>query len=97
MIGREKEQRILFDCMNSGRPEFMAVYGRRWVGKTFLIKEYFHGTFSFYATGVPGTNTRQQLKFFHDSLKLYRGARDAKEMLEKHDAHSTFLLRIVLF
>ena len=71
MVGRKKEQRILFDCMNSGRPEFMAVYGRRWVGKTFLIKEYFHGTFSFYATGVPGTNTRQQLKFFHDSLKLY--------------------------
>ena len=71
MIGREKEQSILFDCMNSGRPEFLAVYGRRRVGKTFLIREYFQGTFSFYATGVPGTNTSQQLKFFHESLKLY--------------------------
>ena len=71
MIGRKEEQSILFDCMNSGRPEFLAVYGRRRVGKTYLIKEYFQGAFSFYATGVPGTNMRQQLKFFHDALKLY--------------------------
>ena len=34
IIGREKEQDILENCMNSGRPEFIAVYGRRRVGKT---------------------------------------------------------------
>ena len=71
MIGREREQQILFDCMNSGRPEFLAVYGRRRIGKTFLIKEYFQETFSFYSTGVPRTNTRQQLKYFFQSLKQY--------------------------
>ncbi|MBQ8159488.1 MAG: ATP-binding protein [Clostridia bacterium] len=71
MIGREKERQIILDCMNSGRPEFIAVYGRRRVGKTFLIKEYFQEHFAFYATGVPRTNTRNQLKFFREALIQY--------------------------
>jgi len=41
IIGREKEQDILENCMNSGRPEFIAVYGRRRVGKTYLIRNFF--------------------------------------------------------
>ena len=51
MIGRKEEIIALTDCMNSQRPEFIAVYGRRRVGKTYLIKEFFNDTFSFYATG----------------------------------------------
>ena len=41
IIGREREQQILEERLSSGRAEFIAVYGRRRVGKTFLIKEYF--------------------------------------------------------
>ena len=41
IIGRKEEKKILTDCMESGRPEFMVVYGRRRIGKTFLIREYF--------------------------------------------------------
>ena len=42
IIGREREQEILEQCLDSKRPEFLVVFGRRRVGKTFLIKEYFN-------------------------------------------------------
>lgn len=71
MIGRKKEQRILQDCLQSDRSEFLVVYGRRRVGKTFLIKEYFNNSFSFYATGLSNAKTKEQLKAFHGSLVEY--------------------------
>lgn len=71
IIGRKKECDLLDRCLESKRPEFMVVYGRRRVGKTFLIREYFKDRFSFYATGVPNTNTREQLKVFKAALEQY--------------------------
>ncbi len=41
IIGREKEKRILEEAYNSSTAEFIALYGRRRVGKTFLIKTFF--------------------------------------------------------
>ncbi|MBQ9334652.1 MAG: ATP-binding protein [Lachnospiraceae bacterium] len=69
MIGRKEEIHMLDNALSSGRPEFVAIYGRRRVGKTYLIKEYFNNTFSFYATGVQNTNTKQQLRLFYEALK----------------------------
>ena len=71
IIGRKAEQSLLAECINSDRPEFIVVYGRRRVGKTFLIKEYFDNTFSFYASGVDNVNTQEQLRYFNDSLLDY--------------------------
>ena len=71
IIGRKKEIDFLGSCLNSARPEFLAVYGRRRVGKTYLIREYFHDSFSFYATGIPNVKTREQLKIFRDCLHRY--------------------------
>lgn len=71
IIGREKEKSVIERCLDSGRPEFLVVYGRRRVGKTFLIKQFFNGSFAFYATGVNGIKTKGQLKAFHESLKEY--------------------------
>ena len=68
IIGRVNEQGIIEQSINSGRPEFMVVYGRRRVGKTFLVKEYFNNRFAFYATGVLDKNMRGQLKAFKESL-----------------------------
>ena len=71
MIGRNAEQSVLMDCLNSNQPEFVAVYGRRRVGKTYLVREFFQNCFSFYATGVSGLNTRKQLRVFSESLIRY--------------------------
>ncbi|SER01515.1 ATPase [Lachnospiraceae bacterium NE2001] len=43
MIGRKDEVSMLNDSLYSGRPEFVAIYGRRRVGKTYLVKDFlFH-------------------------------------------------------
>lgn len=71
LIGRKTEQEILFDSITSSRPEFLVVYGRRRVGKTYLIREYFNNRFSFYATGLPDAKTRNQLSAFNEKLIEY--------------------------
>ena len=43
IIGRERECYELKRCVESPRPEFVAVYGRRRVGKTYLVDETFAG------------------------------------------------------
>lgn len=68
MIGRSKEIRILEEAFDSGRPEFVAVYGRRRVGKTYLIKEVFGDRLTFSYTGTLNCSTKTQLSYFHDAL-----------------------------
>ncbi len=41
MIGREREQKILTEALNSNRAEMIAVYGRRRIGKTYLIEQFY--------------------------------------------------------
>ena len=71
MIGRKEETEILEDLLSSSKPEFLALYGRRRIGKTYLIKEFFNDSFSFYATGVQNCNTKQQLRVFKEALDKY--------------------------
>ncbi|MBQ1651349.1 MAG: ATP-binding protein, partial [Paludibacteraceae bacterium] len=52
IIGRKNEIEELEKLYNSDRSEFVAVYGRRRVGKTFLIKQVFKGRIAFQHTGV---------------------------------------------
>lgn len=47
MIGREFEQARLLERYKSGQSEFVVVYGRRRVGKTFLVRETFANKFAF--------------------------------------------------
>lgn len=98
IIGRYREKDQLEQCVLSGRPEFLVVYGRRRVGKTFLVKEYFNNSFSFYSTGVLEGKTRSQLKAFNEALISYgdeekkipkdwfEAFRRLKRLLEKDDA-----------
>ena len=70
-IGREKEKSILKSCYNSDMSEFVAVYGRRRVGKTYLIKELFDDEFVFYATGIlNGTRDAQLLSWNKACLRF---------------------------
>ena len=71
IIGRVKEMKQLDRVMSSKKSEFVAVYGRRRVGKTFLIREYFNYTFDFQLTGLANATTRQQLTNFHAVLQRH--------------------------
>lgn len=52
IVGRKKEQQQLEHLLESKEAEFLAVYGRRRVGKTFLIRNYFKDKFTFYHTAL---------------------------------------------
>ena len=71
IIGRYEEQRALQQYVESDKPEFLAVYGRRRVGKTFLIKEYFKQNFSFYISGLANATKEEQLENFNAVLSSY--------------------------
>lgn len=64
ILGRTSEKKQIKEIIDSKKPAFVAVYGRRRVGKTFLIKEYFDNKFTFYATGLSNSNTKTQLVNF---------------------------------
>ena len=68
MIGRKKEIGQLRQAAESGRSEFVAVYGRRRVGKTFLVRETFNSKFAFQHSGVANCGTKIQLDRFRRSL-----------------------------
>lgn len=50
-IGREKEQELLRRYLDSNQSEFIAVYGRRRVGKTFLIQKVVGDNYAFIFSG----------------------------------------------
>lgn len=68
LIGRNEENRELLSLLESERSEFVAVYGRRRVGKTFLVRETFAGHFAFQHTGIFEASAREQLEEFRASL-----------------------------
>ncbi len=68
LIGRKKECDELNELLRVNRPQFVAVYGRRRVGKTYLIKRFFKDSFSFYVTGVKKMTPRERLSAFGRAL-----------------------------
>ena len=52
LIGRKKEIELIDEILEKQTAQFVAVYGRRRVGKTFLLNEYFNNLFSFKVTGL---------------------------------------------
>ena len=61
LIGRQDEVRYLTTTLHSGRAEFVAVYGRRRVGKTFLVRQALQPYIAFQLTGLANATLRQQL------------------------------------
>lgn len=68
ITGRKEETALLHSLLQSNRPSFVAVYGRRRVGKTFLVRSVFEGRFTFQVTGIANVDTAQQLTNFHGAL-----------------------------
>ena len=69
IIARDKEINRLSEISTSDKSEFVAVYGRRRVGKTFLIRESFKNDFAFHHTGIAQQPKAAQLYSFCTSLK----------------------------
>ena len=71
MIGRDKEKQELLEAFRSEYSEFVAVYGRRRIGKTFLIRETFDYQFTFQHSGNSHAPMEKQLAAWFASLKNY--------------------------
>lgn len=71
MIGRIEEQRELMRMYESDESEFVAIYGRRRVGKTYLVRETFEGRFAFQHSGLANGGMKRQLSYFTLSLKTF--------------------------
>ena len=68
IIGRVDEQDLLKRLYDSPKSEFVAVYGRRRVGKTFLIKEFFQDELLFSVSGLSNAGTESQIKNFYTAM-----------------------------
>ena len=74
LIGRIAELRSLRSYLDSERSEFVAVYGRRRVGKTFLVRKAVDDKFAFFVTGMYKATKSEQLTNFAIALQKYSGA-----------------------
>lgn len=68
IIGREREVEILQKKFTSEKSEFVAVYGRRRVGKTYLIRTFFEHKFTLQLTGLANANLQEQLVNFQIAI-----------------------------
>jgi hypothetical protein len=94
IIGRQDEKNILNEALHSKDAELIALFGRRRIGKTFLIRNHYHNHLAFELTGVHEASLKDQLHNFslalQDSMKIsVRPAQpanwiDAFRMLSDH-------------
>ena len=104
MIGRKTEFEKLQSAMDKDRAQLIAVYGRRRVGKTFLINEFFGGNFSFKHTDVSPVDEstkkrkknlmRLQLQEFYYSMRTY--GLDSAESIPASWQEAFFMLERLL-
>ncbi|MCL1809204.1 MAG: AAA family ATPase [Clostridiales bacterium] len=75
IVGRIQEQAELNRYFHSGKPEFIAVTGRRRIGKTYLVRELFFQDMAFYFSGAIGKNVTNayQLQQFDDAIAEFGG------------------------
>lgn len=69
IIGRKQEIEMLNSALISTKSELIVVYGRRRVGKTFLIRQLFEAHLKFEVTGLYGGGLKDQLSNFSKELK----------------------------
>lgn len=71
LIGRQREIEDLDQILSYDEAAFIVVYGRRRVGKTFLVNRYFKDKFTFKCTGISKKGKDDQLQNFANSLNRY--------------------------
>ena len=73
IIGRQAERERLDKCTKSEQAQLVIVYGRRRVGKTYLINHFFNGRFDFKLTGAYAQPKETQLRYFATELNRQSG------------------------
>jgi len=71
LIGRKEEQVILHTALQSYEAEMVAVFGRRRVGKTFLVQTVYQDHIAFEVTGIQNGTRGKQLKYFTEQLEAF--------------------------
>ena len=85
MVGRVRERQELEASLSAGEAQLIAVCGRRRVGKTYLVRESFHGKFFFEHAGIMHGTMVEQLSEFSDSLRR-AGLEDVRALSGWRDA-----------
>lgn len=87
LIGRKKQQAELREAYNSDDSKFVALYGRRRVGKTYLIKQTFKDKFTFSHSGLANGSLQEQLYGWRSSLENagFAASSTPKHWLEAFD------------
>ena len=75
IIGRRAEISLLASLRESRTAEFVALYGRRRVGKTYLIEQFYDNAFAFHVVGLSGGRMKDQLEAFRIALNCSGGSR----------------------
>jgi uncharacterized protein len=83
IVGRVREQQVLANAFASHRSELIAVYGRRRIGKTYLIREFFSKKITFSFTGLSTGSRKVQIKNF--MLKLRKLSPELKNEKQPED------------
>ena len=86
VIGRKKEMEQLQRCLDSERSELVIVYGRRRVGKTFLIDYFFQKKYDFAFVGGHRLEQRVQLRNFAKALKQFSNQKNTPKFESWYDA-----------
>ena len=87
IVGREAERKLLQRYQESEKSELVALYGRRRVGKTYLIRCTFRDEFDFSFTGMYETSKTLQLRRFAKQLGVDETPKDwfeAFDLLRDH-------------
>ena len=71
LIGRKREKETFKHCLDSSESKLIALYGRRRVGKTFLVRKYFQSTIRFEVAGLHDRQMSDQLAHFASTLAKY--------------------------
>ena len=90
LIGRKKEQDILKKVLESNRPEFVSIIGRRRVGKTFLIQSIYEKHIAFELTGIQHASRVEQLQNF--SIQLTKQSKSPLPIIPPKNWLSAFFL-----
>ena len=83
IVGRKHEIERLKKYVQSNRTEFIAIYGRRRIGKTFLVRELFENDFTFRITGKENASTKEQLENFSYALSSFSSGRPVPDNWEE--------------